>query len=169
LICDRVGGLEDAMDRRDFLRVVGTVGAAGAVSLGAADPAHPKAGPPEPADRDARGYSYRIAFGAWINDMRQEPLPLENWPAPQLDDASLEGAIRAMDVQAAAGFQLLDVWGLFATYGWPRDIASALTDDRRRRIETLLAAARERDMGLSLGLGTYSWGYDRIIAEDPEV
>src|SRR5262245_57608100 len=163
------GSLGGAMDRRDFLRAVGAVGAAGAASLGGGAPARPAAGLPAAPEKDAKGYTYRIAFGAWINDMRQDPLPLENWPAPQLDDASLEGAIRALDVQAAAGFQLLDVWGLFATYGWPRDIAGALTEERRARIERLIRAAKDRGMGISLGLGTYSWGYDRIIAEDPEV
>jgi hypothetical protein len=114
-------------------------------------------------------YRYRIAFGAWINDMRRRPLPLENWPAPQFDDETVESAIAAMDVQAAAGFNYLDVWGLFATYGWPPDITSALDDNRRRRLHRLQEAARERNIRLSLGLGTYSWGYDRIIAADPAV
>ena len=48
----------------------------------------------------ANAYKYRIAFGAWINDMRMRPLPLENWPAPQFDDETIESAVRAMDVQA---------------------------------------------------------------------
>ena len=29
-------------------------------------------------------YKYRVAFGAWMNDMRMEPLPLEEWPARSL-------------------------------------------------------------------------------------
>ncbi|MBI2302695.1 MAG: hypothetical protein HYU66_27630 [Armatimonadetes bacterium] len=118
---------------------------------------------------DTQGYQYRAAFGAWINDMRTEPLPLENWPAPQFDDATLEGIGRALDVQAEAGFNLLDVWGLFATYGWPPDLKSALTDERRRRIHQVLDAAHQRGVGLVLGMGVYSWGYDRIIEADPGV
>jgi hypothetical protein len=114
-------------------------------------------------------YKYRIAFGAWINDMRMRPLPLENWPAPQLDDEAVESMIRAMDVQSDAGFNMLDVWGLFATYGWPPDIVSVLDKDRRRRIMRLLKAADQRGITVMLGLGTYSWGYDNIIAADPSV
>ena len=87
---------------------------------------------------------YRIAFGAWINDMRRDPLPLENWPAPQLDDEAVASAIAAMDLQSAAGYNMLDVWGLFATYGWPPDIVSAVDKDRRQRIHKLLAAAKQR-------------------------
>jgi hypothetical protein len=114
-------------------------------------------------------YKYRIAFGAWINDLRTEPLPLENWPAPQFDEVAVESAIRAMDVQGPAGFNLLDVWGLFATYGWPADIVSAVDPERKERIQRLIRAANARGLEVALGLGTYSWGYDKIIAADPEV
>jgi hypothetical protein len=155
------------MNRRRFL---------GRTSLGAA---WLGAGPPLSSLAEAGGensgpakpeaYKYRIAFGAWINDMRLSPLPLENWPAPQFDDETIESAIRAMDVQAEAGFDRLDVWGLFATYGWPPDIRSALDPDRKRRIRRLFEAARQRGMKIMLGLGTYSWGYDKILVADPEV
>ena len=121
-----------------------------------------------PASSD-NAYKYRIAFGAWINDMRSTPLPLEDWPAPILDDETVAGITRALDVQSAAGFTHLDVWGLFATFGWPTDIVSALTDERRRRIAQVLQAARDRGVTLSYGMGVYSWGYDKIIEADPEV
>ncbi len=101
--------------------------------------------------------------------MRMSPLPLENWPAPQFDDQSVESAIRAMDVQAEAGFDRLDVWGLFATYGWPPDVVSALDADRKGRIQRLLAAAGQRGLSIMLGLGAYSWGYDQILVADPDV
>ena len=74
-------------------------------------------------------YKQRIAFGAWINDMRNTPLPLQNWPAPQLDRQTIDSAIRAMDVQSEAGLNFIDAWGLFATYGYPPDIKSAFADN----------------------------------------
>jgi hypothetical protein len=155
------------MQRRDFLKQA-TLGAA---CLAASDAVPLWAAARTPATTKALqpSYKYRIAFGAWINDLRTDPLPLENWPAPQLDEDSVESAIRAMDVQAAAGFNLLDVWGLFATYGWPTDIVSAVTPERKKRIELLIRAAKARGLKVVLGLGTYSWGYDQIIAADPEV
>lgn len=155
------------MKRRDFLR-----GAAlGAAYLAAGNPIQARAAGArgKAKDGNVNSYKYRIAFGAWVNDMRMEPLPLENWPAPQFDDETVESAIRAMDMQSDAGFNMLDVWGLFATYGWPTDIVSALDDDRKRRINRLLKAADERGIKIMLGLGTYSWGYDNIIAADPSV
>ncbi len=155
------------MKRRDFLKetalAAACLGVGGTTRLQAAEAAS------APTNQGRAGYKYRIAFGARINDLRTEPLPLENWPAPQFDDTSVESAIRAMEVQGPAGFNLLDVWGLFATYGWPADIVSAVDAERRERISRLIQAADTRGLKVSLGLGTYSWGYDKIIAADPEV
>ncbi len=120
-------------------------------------------------ERAMGGFDYRIAFGCWINDMRLEPEPLENWPAPQFDEMTLRSVSAAMDVQRDAGFNMLDAWGIFATYGWPPDIVSAIDRPRRRRIERLIQAAKQRGIVLSMGMGNYSWGYDKIIAADPDV
>jgi hypothetical protein len=154
-------------DRRDFLKTASL----GAAYLAAGNGSRTVRAQNQQTAGDPGGqaYKYRIAFGAWINDMRQDPLPLENWPAPQFDDECVGSIIKTMDVQSKAGFNMLDVWGLFATYGWPTDIVSALDDDRKRRIHKLLAAARERGIQIMLGLGTYSWGYDKIIQADPAV
>jgi len=155
------------MKRRTFLKET----ALGAVGLATVSPAQPRGAQEAiaPGKEGRPGYEYRIAFGAWINDLRTTPLPLEDWPAPQFDEVSVTSAIEAMEVQGPAGFNLLDVWGLFATYGWPPDIASAVDPERRERIERLIGAAKARGMKVALGLGTYSWGYDKIIAADPEV
>jgi len=156
-----------AMPRREFLKGA-TLGAAGILASHNRSPALAETSPPA-SDHQRSAYKYRIAFGAWINDMRWEPLPLDNWPAPQFDDEAVESIIKTMDVQSRAGFNMLDVWGLFATYGWPTDIVSALDEGRRRRIHRLLDAAKQRGIKIMLGLGTYSWGYDKIIEADPAV
>jgi hypothetical protein len=154
------------MTRRDLLAAAcaGTASLIAPQCLSGAD-----APPGSGQETGESAYRYRIAFGAWINDMRRRPLPLDNWPAPQFDDETVESVIRAMDVQAEAGFNYLDAWGLFATYGWPPDIISAVDDARRVRLQRLATAARERNIRLALGLGTYSWGYDKIIEADPAV
>src|SRR5437762_13882113 len=151
--------------RREFLQAAALGGAA----LAAAGSAPLAAAAVRPKPLSSRAYKYRIAFGAWMNDMRCEPLPLENWPAPQLDDECMRSLLRIMELQSKAGYNLFDVWGLFATYGWPVDITSAVDKERRKRINTVLKAAKERGIKLVLGLGTYSWGYDKIIAADPAV
>lgn len=115
-------------------------------------------------------YKYRIAFGAWINDMRNENLPLQNWPAPELDEETVNSLIKTMDIQSQAGFNMLDAWGLFATYGYPPDIESVFLDkDRRVLIDRVFKAADERNIKILFGMGLFTWGYDKIIEYDPEV
>src|SRR5690242_10419679 len=143
------------MNRREFLKTA-AIGAAAAsgFSAGGASALPGSAPTTEPEN----AFKYRIAFGAWMNDMRLRPLPLEDWPQPQFDDVTVESLIRTMDVQRDAGFNMFDVWGFFATFGWPVDITSAVDADRRKRIEKILAAAEERNIALMHGMGTYSWG-----------
>lgn len=115
-------------------------------------------------------YSHRLAFGAWVNDMRNQALPLQQWPAPQMDDLTVEGIIRVLDVISDAGYQYLDTFGLYATGDYPPDIVSAFGDrERNRYVERIFRAAEKRNIRMSLPLGLFTWGYDRIIVEDPQV
>src|SRR4029078_1041691 len=107
---------------------------------------------PQAADGSSeKAYKFRNAFGCWMNNMRLPALPRENWPAPQLDDVTVESLTRTMDVQRDAGFEYFDVWGLFATFGWPADIVSAVDAERRRRVNQILAAAKQRGIKMVLG------------------
>jgi hypothetical protein len=153
------------MNRRDFLQAA--QGAAAVLTLGRGV----AAGVEKPdGDAGSHAYPYRIAFGAWVGDMRNSPLPLQKWPAPELDEEAVASFIQAMDVQSQAGFNYLDAWGLFATYGYPPDIASAFADPQRRaQVNRLLHAASERGLKYLFGMGLFSWGYDEIIKADPEV
>lgn len=156
------------MSRRSFLKSasLGAACLAAGTQLDVAGVAARK----EKIEVSKNAYKYRIAFGAWMNDMRCDSLPLQEWPAPQFDDETVRSIIRALDVQSKAGFEYLDAWGYFATHGYPPDIVSTFADkDRRKRVQTIIKAAKDRGMKHVLGLGTYSWGYDEIIKHDPSV
>src|SRR5712692_40110 len=58
-------------------------------------------------------YKYRIAFELWINDVRDEAMPLENWPYAVLDDKTVDGIKRGLDLQSEAGYNAIDFCGLF--------------------------------------------------------
>jgi hypothetical protein len=157
-----------APHRREFLRTASLAGAAMAAgplpSSWGSRPAEP---PVTPHDR---GYTYRIAFGCWINDMRSEALPLQQWPAPHLDEVTVSSILAAMDVQSRAGFNYLDAWGLFATYGYPPEITGAFADkDRAAQVNRLIQEGARRGIKLLFGMGLFSWGYDQIIRADPAV
>ncbi len=154
------------MDRRTVLKMAA---AATALAVGKRGVTQSREEQIKPVQSD-QGYRYRVAFGAWINDMRNEPLPLQNWPAPQFDAETLEGLVQSLNVQAEAGFKFLDVWGLFATYGYPPDIKSAFQDEGRvQMVRRLLQEAAARDMQVMFGMGLLSWGYDQILEANPGV
>ena len=114
-------------------------------------------------------YNHRAALGCWINDMRNEAVYLERWPASVLDDRTVKGIVGCLELASQAGFNEFSVFGLLITYAWPPDIATAVDDVRRRQVNKVLQAAHNRGLKVLYGLGVYSWGFDRIIAGDPEV
>ena len=152
------------MNRREALR---------AASLGAlalTSDALPGIGGTEAMAEEPGSYKHRIAFGAWMNDMRNRSLPLQQWPAPQLDDHTVEGILRVLDVISEAGYGYLDSFGLYATDDYPTDIVSAFQDrERNRRLAGIFRAAEKRGIRMVLPLGVMTWGWDRIIREDSEV
>jgi hypothetical protein len=153
------------MNRRRFVQL--TAGAAAGASAGLA-PA--TGGQLSMRPQAGAGYTYRIGFGCWTNDMRNTALPLQQWPAPQFDDATVEGLVRTLDVIAEAGYTHLDTFGLFATNDYPPDIVSAFEDqERNRQVARVFRAAAKRGIRMCLPLGLFTWGWDRIINEDPSV
>ena len=114
-------------------------------------------------------FTDRMAFGVWLNDMRTEPLPFSEWPPAVLDDITVDSLVRMLDLNAAFGYNKLDIFGLFTTWGWPVEIRSAVDRERAKRVRRILKAAKQRDIDVVYGLGIYSWGFDEIIRHDPEV
>ena len=151
------------MNRRDFLTRVSTASLGGFAStrhiFGQSTPIH-----------KPRRYKHRVQFGAWINDMRNEALPRENWPCKILDDSTEKSIIECLELGRQTGFNQFDVFGLFATDSYPLDIKRAFADKQRKtRVNRILKAARDRGIKNIFGLGVYSWGFDEIIQHDPSV
>jgi hypothetical protein len=145
------------LDRRQLIKAGSAALIAGQIP---ADVARSAAG--------ANAYKHRIAFGAWVNDMRNDPLPFQNWPAPQLDDETVQSIIQALDLQSKSGYNMLDVAGLdFLAEGWDPNIGSSLPPERSRRVKEIIKATHDRGMKIQYIFGTYSWGFNKLIAADP--
>jgi len=149
------------MDRRKFLSVTS---AAGVGFLAAAPARSARTG----SGTEKREYKFRLAFNCWINDVRNDAPPLANWPYEVLDDKTVEGIIRALDVQSEAGYTAVDLCGLWTTYAWPVDIKSVVDGNRRRRVNQILKAAHDRKMKvICFPSGILNWGFDEIIKQNP--
>jgi len=122
---------------------------------------------PFPAEK---GVKYKTAFGAWINDMRNvDDMYEREWPYPFLDDQAEKDIINCLKLQGEAGFNIFTVWGLLVTYSWPTDIVSAVPEERKERVNRIIDAAHDSGLKVVPGVGIYSWGYNEIIKNDPEV
>jgi hypothetical protein len=156
----------DTMSRRQFMQVSSAGSAAlGAGLLAQAAPADQ----PAPAKPAGDAFVDRIAFGPWMNDTRMDPMPFSGWPPDAFDDVTVESIIKTFDLNQAFGYNIYDIFGLFATYGWPEDLESAATPERAARVRTLVKAAHDRNIRIICGMGVYSWGFDEIIRKHPEV
>lgn len=151
------------IDRREFLSLASAAGA----SLLGSGPSWAE------SNRQATGkqaYKYRLAFNVWINDVRDEGMPLQNWPYGVLDDETVDGIVRALDVQARVGYTAIDICGLFTTYAWPTDIRNVVDAARQRRVKQIISAAHERNMKvICFPSGVLNWGFDDIIKTNPQL
>src|ERR1700678_1874769 len=115
-------------------------------------------------------YRYRIAFDVWINDVRNEPATLANWPYGVLDGETVDRIEKALDLQAAAGYNIVDLCGLWTTYAWPTTIDQVVDKERERRIHQIIDAAHKRQIKvICFPSGILNWGYDKILAAHPEL
>jgi hypothetical protein len=124
------------------------------------------------ASAEAKGeqYRYRIAFDVWINDEREEAMTLENWPYGVLDDKTVDGIVRALDVQSSAGYNIVDLCGLWTTYGWPVDVGQVVDKERERRIHQIVKAAHDRNIKvICFPSGILNWGFDQILRANPSL
>jgi hypothetical protein len=113
-------------------------------------------------------FTYRVTDG-WLRDLASEPTPHEPWPCIHWDDRLLEDQIRFLDVQAELGMTCNLAWGLFVDRAWPVPLERAIDDRRAQRLRAFVDAAHARSLKVLAGVGIYSWGFEEIIRQHPEV
>jgi len=116
-----------------------------------------------------KDFTHRIAFGVWINDLRNEPITSENWPSVIIDRRTTEDFQQTIRLLKQAGYTALDIFGLLTNRDWPLQIETVISPARKRQVAGLIEAAHRADIKVIYGLGVYSWGFDTIIKTDPGV
>ncbi len=117
---------------------------------------------------EKKRFENRIAFGVWINDIRNEPI-IDHWPSVIIDKRTMEDYRNMIRLLKDYGYNALDIFGLLTNRAWPMDIKSVLTTDRKNLVDEMIEIAHRHDIKILYGLGVYSWGFDQIIKNDPEV
>lgn len=114
-----------------------------------------------------RGFEHRSLVG-WISEFSSRPLQ-EPWPVIKLDNDMMRDFYEIFDLCKQVGFDKMVIWGLFVSRRWPVPLHKAVDARRRKQIYELLEAAHDRGIRILSGLGVYSWGFEEIIENFPEV
>ncbi|MCC7145559.1 MAG: hypothetical protein IT443_03865 [Phycisphaeraceae bacterium] len=118
----------------------------------------------------AQPFTYPVAAG-WIRSLASEPAPYEPWPVVRWDEKLLEDQIRFLDAQAELGVIYNRVFGLFVGRDWPApfDPKTVIDAQREELLLRFMDAAHQRGIKILAGTGIYSWGFETIIRNCPEV
>lgn len=113
-------------------------------------------------------FEHRSYLG-WITDLATTPHPNTPWPAITLNEQILADYAATFATMRAAGLNEIVVWGLFVAGAWPVAVEAAVDPVRADRLRRLIASAHEHGINILAGLGVYSWGFQEIIAANPEL
>jgi len=113
-------------------------------------------------------FTFRVTDG-WLRDLASEPAPHDPWPCIRWDEQLLADQLRFLDVQAELGVNLNVVWGLFVNRAWPVPLRDLISPARREMLRAFVAGAQARGVKVLSGVGIYSWGFEEVIRQAPEV
>ena len=109
-------------------------------------------------------FDYRIAYGCWLNDSREDPIIDEDWPSIRIDAGTLSSLDTTMRFLHEAGYEYFDVFGLITNNNWKNDIVSTVDTRRQALVHQVIEIVHAHGMKVIYGLGVYSWGFEDIIA-----
>lgn len=113
------------------------------------------------------GFTHRTVSG-WISDFSSVPR-WEPWPSITLDQRLLADLAQAFNEAHTAGYDAVILWGLLCGRSWSSYLPDTVSAERKRLVQTVLAQARQSGLKVLMGMGLYSWGFDEIIAQHPEL
>ena len=63
----------------------------------------------------------------------------------------------------------ISLWGFFTNKFWEPEVEKTIDRQRKDLVDRLLGMAHARNIKVLCGLGIYSWGFNKIIQENPGV
>src|SRR4030042_5920124 len=113
-------------------------------------------------------FNHRIAFGCWINDVRDMPSLNKIWPNIKIDRYTIKSMTNLIDLISTAGYNSLDLFGLLVGENWPVNIEETLNRGREDKINFIIDYAHSKNLKIIFGLSIFGWGFKEIINYDPE-
>ncbi|MGQ9681882.1 MAG: hypothetical protein ACUVX9_05025 [Anaerolineae bacterium] len=119
------------------------------------------------SDSMGKGLQHRLISG-WISDFSSVPRQ-EPWPSITLDKQLVSDLYQAFAYAQRGQYTGVILWGLLCGRSWAPHLPDTATADRLRQVREIIDVARRCGLQVLVGLGVYSWGFDQIVAEHPEL
>jgi len=87
----------------------------------------------------------------------------------RLDDTLVGEYRETFRLMRRLGYNNAVIWGLYVSRYWPAVISQAVTPERGRLVEQVIAAAHAEGLRVVCGLGVFSWGFEELIRAYPAV
>ncbi len=104
----------------------------------------------------------------WMIDMSRTK-NMEDWPSVKLDSALLNDYIETLDFLELSGMNEITPWGLFTNKYWEPKVENTIDSHRESMVRKIIDLAHQRNIKVMCGMGVYSWGFDKILNENPEI
>jgi hypothetical protein len=104
----------------------------------------------------------------WMIDMSRTECH-DAWPSIKLDSAMIADYAETLDFLQRSGMNEITLWGLFTNKYWEPEVEKTIDSNRKVMIDQIIHMAHQRKIKVILGMGVYSWGFDKILQEHPEL
>jgi hypothetical protein len=104
----------------------------------------------------------------WMIDVSRTQC-YEAWPSIKLDSAMIADYAETLDFLQRSQMNEITLWGLFTNKYWEPEVEKTIDFSRKALIDQVISMAHERKIKVILGMGVYSWGFDKILQEHPDL
>ncbi len=119
-------------------------------------------------DQPPKGFIHRGYLG-WLTDLSRTDRPEVPWPSIVIDSSLIVDYNETLDFLERSGMNEITVWGLFTNTSWEPIIENTINPERGKIVKDIITKAHRKGIKILCGLGVYSWGFNKIIKQNPDV
>ena len=113
------------------------------------------------------GFQHKGYLG-WMIDLSRTAHEVP-WPSIVIDQPLIDDYNETLDFLHRSEMNEITLWGLFTNSYWEPEIGKTIDAEREIKVRGIISDAHQKGIKILCGLGVYSWGFNKIIKEHPEV
>lgn len=104
----------------------------------------------------------------WMIDISRTPHAVP-WPSVIIDQPLIDDYKETLGFLQRSSMNEITIWGLFTNSYWEPEVAKTIDAEREKKVRGIISEAHQKGIKILCGLGVYSWGFNKIIKEHPEI